>query len=346
MKCVTIVRHGPPEAMRVEEKMTPTPVVGEILVRVRAAGINYADILARIGLYQDAPRLPFVPGYEVSGVVEALGPGVAGGFKVGDRVMAFTRFGGYASHAVARDAHVRKLPAAWSFEEGAAFPVAALTSWHALMNLGALKPYERVLIHAAAGGVGSFAVQIARHVGAKVYGIAGGAEKCKWLREHGVDEAIDHTATPWAEEVERLTGGKGVHLVLDANGGASYVQSYRLLAPGGRLIMYGIADVTPAGGRKRSVIRALGTLARMPKFSAVKLMTENRGVLGFNLLPLGADLALMEHSFGGLTQLVDAGHLRPEVGATFPLERAADAHELISSRKSHGKVLLTIAGTA
>jgi NADPH:quinone reductase-like Zn-dependent oxidoreductase len=342
MKCVTIVRHGPPEAMRIEERLTPTPVVGEMLIRVAAAGINYADILARLGLYPDAPRLPFVPGYEVAGTVEALGPGVTGAFKVGDRVMAFTRFGGYASHAVARDTHVRKIPAGWSFAEGAAFPVAALTSWHALVNLGNLKPFERVLIHAAAGGVGSFAVQIARHVGAKIYGIAGGAEKCRWLRERGVDEAIDHTATSWPDEVERLTGGKGVHLVLDANGGASYVESYRVLARGGRLVMYGIADMTPERGRKRSIIRALGTLARMPRFSAVKLMTENRGVLGFNLLPLSTDLALMEHSFGGLTQVVDAGHLRPEVGATFPLERAADAHELIASRRSQGKVLLTV----
>lgn len=200
MRAVVITQHGPPEVLQVQERPAPgRPLGDEVLIDVAAAGVAFADTMARVGLYPDAPKPPAVVGYEVAGTVAAVGPAVDA-FAEGDRVMAGTRFGGYAEQVKVRAADVIALPDGLSFEEGAAIPVNASTAWAGLVRFGSLQPGERVLIHAAAGGVGIFATQIAKRVGAEVWGTAS-PRKHEAIRSAGVDHAVDYTRSGWEKAV-------------------------------------------------------------------------------------------------------------------------------------------------
>jgi NADPH:quinone reductase-like Zn-dependent oxidoreductase len=303
-----------------------------VRVRVKASGVNFADVLARMGLYPDAPKLPAVIGYEVAGVVDGDGP-----IAKGTRVLAITRFGGYSDVVVVPAVQVVPIPESLSFEKAAAIPVNYVTAWIMLIRLGNLQKGERVLIHAAAGGVGQAALQLAKWRGAEVIGTAS-ASKHRRLEELGVAHCIDYTKQDFEEEVRRITGGAGVHLVIDAVGGKSFSKSYRSLAPLGRLFMFGISSFAP--GQKRSVTAALRGLLSMPRFKAIPLMNENRGVFGVNLGHLW-DLAdeqrgMLDEMMG----LVDQGVLDPVVDRVVPFDRAAEAHTHLQSRASFGKVLL------
>ncbi len=227
MRAVVITRHGPPEVLAVQQRPDPIPGPGEVLIEVHAAGINFADLMARLGLYPDAPKPPCVVGYEVAGTVAALGPGVDSGLEIGQRVVAPTRFGGYAERAVTRADGVVGLPDELSFETGASIPISYSTAWEALIRAGNLHAGERVLIHAAAGGVGIAATQIAKRAGAEVWGTASPA-KHEAIRGFGVDHPVDYTRAGWERGVPKLD------LVMDAIGGASFRRSYNLLRAGGR----------------------------------------------------------------------------------------------------------------
>src|SRR5919204_1764010 len=213
MRAVVIPRYGPPEVLEVREVPDPSVGSGEVRIAVKAAGINFADTMARVGLYPDAPKLPCVVGYEVAGEVETVGEGVEG-FAVGDRVVGATRFNGHAELVSVPAEQVLALPKGVSFEEGAAFPVNYGTAYAALVIMGGLKADERVLVHAAAGGVGIAATQIARGIGAEIFGTAS-ASKHDAIREQGVDHAIDYRTADFEDEVRRLTGGDGVDVIMD-----------------------------------------------------------------------------------------------------------------------------------
>ena len=242
MKAVVLTGTGGPEVLQVRELPDPAVGPGEVRIAVKAAGINFADTMARVGLYPDAPKPPCVLGYEVAGEVESVGEGVTS-HKAGDRVVAGTRFGGQAELVTVPEAQALPLPERLSFEQGAAFPVNYGTAYAALVVMGGLSEGERVLIHAAAGGVGISATQIARNVGAEIFGTASPA-KHDAIRAQGVEHAIDYRNQDFEAEVMRITGGEGVDLVIDALGPTSFRKDYRLLRPGGRLVMYGLSEAT------------------------------------------------------------------------------------------------------
>jgi NADPH:quinone reductase-like Zn-dependent oxidoreductase len=239
VRAVEIRRTGPPESLECGEIPLREAGEGEIRIRVHRAGVNFADVLARQGIYPDAPKPPFVPGYEVSGVVETAGQGVTG-MRAGDRVAAFTRFGGYAEYAVADARFAVPLPPGFDFTTGAAVPVNFATAYHCLFHTGPLHPGDRVLIHAAAGGVGLAAVRMAKGAGAILFGTAGSGEKIDFLRRYGVDHPIDYHSQDFVEEVRKATGGEGVDVILDSIGGRMIGQDLRVLRPGGRIVSLGL----------------------------------------------------------------------------------------------------------
>lgn len=337
MRAVVVTRRGGPEVLRVEDRPAPSPGPGEVRISVRAAGVNFADVMARMGLYPDAPPPPAVVGYEVAGVVDAVGPGVEAP-SPGDRVLALVRFGGQAEQVVLPAAHALPMPDGMTFEQGAALPVNYLTAHHALFRVGRLLPGQAVLVHMAAGGVGIAALQLCRTVpGVTVLGTAS-ASKHDAIRSEGCDHPIDYRTRDYAAEVRRLTGGRGVDLVLDALGGGDWRKGYRLLRPAGMLVACGFANL--AGGKRRSVTRALAQLAAMPRFSPVALMDDNRAVAGVNMGHLWDEEALVMPAFRALLELFREGRIRPRIDATFPFEEAGLAHERLQSRANVGKVLL------
>lgn len=341
MRAVVIADNGSPDVLRVEERPDPQPGAGSVLVRVRAAGVNFADVMARMGLYPDAPDLPFVPGYEIAGEVEAVGEGVEG-LEPGDRVAGGTRFGGYAELAVTPASALVEVPEDWSFEEAAALPVVYATAYAGLVSFGNVRAGERVLVHAAAGGVGIAAVQIAKLLGAEVFGTASPA-KHDAIRGFGVDHAIDYRGKDFVEEVRRITAAdEALDLVLDGIGGRSWKQSYSLLRPGGRLVCFGAATVV--GGETRNRAKAALALLRTPYFQPLKLASESKSVIGLNMLRLWDARGDLEEFVEPLSQWAAQGLIRPVIDGSFPLERAADAHRVLQDRKNVGKVVLTMDG--
>jgi NADPH:quinone reductase-like Zn-dependent oxidoreductase len=341
MRAVVITEHGPPEVLKVQERPDPPVGPGEVRIAVRAAGINFADTLARTGMYPDAPSVPCVVGYEVAGEVESVGDGVRS-VKPGDRVLAGTRFNGQAELVTVPANMVYELPERLSFEEGAAFPVNYATAQAGLVVMGGLKAGERVLIHAAAGGVGISATQIAKRIGAEVFGTASVA-KHDAIRAQGVDHPIDYRSRDFAEEVRRITGGQGIDVAFDALGPSSFRKDYRLLRPGGRLIMYGASEVQT--GESRSVATALRTLAKspfssMPWWKGLGLMNENKGVFGLNMLSWWEVEGTLDRVIEPLIPALQEGALKPIVAEAFPFDRAADAHRFIAERRNIGKVVL------
>lgn len=344
MQQIVIPKIGTPDVLTLREAPDPEPGAGEVRIRVRASGINFADIMARMGLYQDAPPLPSVVGYEVSGVVDAVGPDVER-VKPGARVLSMTRFGGYSDVVVVPEMQALELPESMTFEQAAAIPVNYLTAWVMLVRLGNVQPNERLLIHAAAGGVGQAALQIARWRGVEdIFGTASPG-KHERLRSLGVRHCIDYRSQNFETEIRRITGGKGVHVILDAVGGDSFRKSYRSLAPMGRLCLFGASSVAP--GKKRNILFAMRKVMAMPKFKPIDLMNENRGVFGVNMGHLWDEAALLQAMLVDIVKLVESGVFSPVVDKTFPFGQASDAHQYIQDRKNFGKVLLlTDAGDA
>ncbi len=339
MRALVITEHGPPDVMRVQERPDPTPGPGEVRVRVRAAGINFADLMARSGLYPDGPKPPCVVGYEIAGDVESVGSGVEG-FEPGQRVMGGTRFGGYAELVAAPAAALLPLPEGWSYEEGAALPVVYATAYAALVRYGSLRAGERVLIHAAAGGVGIAATQIAKLVGAEVFGTAS-ASKHEAIRGFGVDHPIDYRSRDFAKEVRRIAGGKRpLDLVLDGIGGSTTRKGFGLLRAGGRLVGIGLSAAQD--GDRRRIATTLRAFALTPPLHPLALMSSSRGFIGINMLRLWDERGSLDEFIQPLTEWVEQGAIRPVVSEAFPLERGADAHRYLHERRNVGKVVLTL----
>ena len=338
MRQAVITRRGGPEVLQVREAPDPAPGPGDVRIAVRAAGVNFADVLARLGLYPDAPPLPAVIGYEVAGVVDALGTGVTG-LSVGDRVLALTRFGGYSTAVVVSAAQTFATPAQLTDIEAAAIPVNYLTASIALYRLANVGAGEVVLVYGAGGGVGIAATQLAKLRDAVVIGTAS-TSKIDAIRALGVDHAIDHRRQDVAAEVRRMTSGRGADVILDPIGGRQFAVSYDLLAPLGRMVIYGVSSV--AGGERRSLWRAARTVLAMPSFKPLSLMNRNRAVLGLNLGHLWGEGRQLGAAMQSILLEVSKGRLRPVVARTFPLERAGEAHRYLQSRANIGKVVLTI----
>jgi NADPH:quinone reductase-like Zn-dependent oxidoreductase len=332
MRAVVITQHGDPSVLQVQERPDPQPGAGQVRIDVRASGINFADVMARQGLYEDAPDTPCVVGYEVAGVVDAVGEGVESP-AVGDRVFAPIQFGGYASSVVVPASDVVPLAESLSFAQGAAIPVNYATAWAGLIQYGGLEPGQRVLIHAAAGGVGIAATQIAKRRGAYILGTAS-PRKHEAIRGFGVDEPLDYTRDGWEK------GLAPVDVVMDAVGGRSFKRSYNLLRPGGRLIAFGASSVV--SGEKRNLLKAAPqALPMLRGFNLLEQMQNSKAVVGLNMLTLWKDRGSLDTWLAPLQEMLDDGSLQPVVSDEVPFDRAGDAHRIITERRNVGKVVLT-----
>ncbi|MCA9683387.1 MAG: zinc-binding dehydrogenase [Myxococcales bacterium] len=336
MQQIWISRRGGPEVLELREAADPEPAAGEVRIRVAYSGINFADLMARMGLYPDAPPIPCVVGYEVSGRVDAVGEGITD-LQPGDEVVALCRFGGYADVvSVPRDQVVR-VPAGISLETAGAVPVTYLTAWLMLVELGNIQAHHTVLVHAAAGGVGQAALQICKWRGATVIGTAS-ASKHERLRQAGMDHCIDYNTQDFEVEVMRLTEDLGVDIILDAVGGKSYAKSYRCLRHTGRLFMFGASSFAP--DKRFRLLPVLKGMLAMPSFKPRTLLDENRGVIGVNLGHLWHETRRLRVIFEAVMAKIGDGTLVPVVDRVFPFSQAAEAHDYMQSRKNFGKVLL------
>lgn len=337
MRAMVVRRYGPPEMFELRDMPDPKPSADQCLIRVRAAGINFADLLQRMGLYPGTPKPPFIPGFEVAGVVEQAPPDAP--CKVGDRVVGMTRFSAYAELSVCPPQALFPIPSSMSFEEAAAVPVNYLTAYHSMFEMGNLREGDRILVHGAAGGVGVAAVQLARARKLVIFGTAG-TSKQDFLRKIGVDHPIDYTKEDFFEVVRRVAPG-GIEMVMDPIGGKSFAKSYRCLGSMGRLVIYGFSAAANAAG-KRSLLRAGKAFLQTPRFQPLDLMTSNRTVIGVHLGRMEGRESVMRREMEEIFRMYAAGQIKPVVGKTFPLEKAADAHRYIHNRSNIGKVVLTV----
>lgn len=341
MRQVWITKAGAPEVLQVREAPDPEPGPGEVRVRVKACGINFADLMARVGLYPDAPPLPCVVGYEVSGVIDRLGEPrdharEGAPLEEGARVFAMPKFGGYTDTLIVPAAQAFQMPEAMSFEQAAAMPVAYLTAYNMMIFTGNLRRGARVLVHSAAGGVGLAALELARSRGAIVYGTASKG-KHAFLREKGCAHPLDSAGDVYAE-ARALLGDKGFDLVLDPVGGASWKNAYAMLEKNGRLCCFGMSAA--GSGKTRSLWTAGMALLRAPRFSSLDLMDKNRTVTGCNMGHLFDRVEQLTEQFNALVTMFEAGQIAPFVDRTFSFDEAPAAHHYLHDRKARGKVLL------
>jgi synaptic vesicle membrane protein VAT-1 len=336
MRQVWITKAGAPEVLEVKEAPDPEAGEGQVRIRVRAAGINFADLVARTGMYPDAPKIPFVVGYEASGTIDQVGAGVTG-FSVGDRAFAMPRFGGYTDTLVVPAAQAFRMPAKMTFEEAAAMPVVYLTAHHMMLFTGTLRPGMKILIHSAAGGVGLAAIQLARAYKCEIFGTAS-ASKHEFLRQEGVAHPIDSAGDVTAKVREILGPTGGIDLVLDPIGGKSWKENYQLLGPAGRLVAFGVSTMT--SGKKRSLWSALGMIVKLKWWNPIGLMNDNKTVGGTNMGHLFDRLDLLRPQFEALLAMYERGEIKPHVDRTFPFAEAPAAHHYLHDRKAKGKVLL------
>ena len=333
MESIIVTRHGDPDCMELQEIPTPSPGSGEICIRVSKAGINFADILARMGLYPGAPNPPFTPGMEVSGTVHEVGPDVKN-FKPGDRVVGSGGSGGYSTHTISKAATVFKIPDEITFEVAAAFPAVYFTSYLMVIHPGALQPGESILIHGAAGGVGLAATELAKIAGAKnIFGTCS-PNKHDFISDNGVLHIYKDN---FLAEIMDWTEGQGVDLVLDPIGGEHLMQSYRCLGSGGRVCSFGISDMAPT--KRKSQWARLKSWLTFPKFDPLKMMSSNRGVFGIHL-GRWKNLDHLEKAKDDLLSWIDEGKINPHVDKVFSKEQTSDAHHYIQDRKNIGKVLI------
>jgi len=338
MRQIWIAKAGRPETLVVKEAPDPEPQAGEVRIRVEATGVNFADIMGRMGLYPDCPPIPTVVGYEVSGHIDAAGLGADPDW-VGRDVFAVTRFGGYSDVVCVPENQVFARPCGMSAHEGAALPVNYLTAWQLVVVMGGLKPRETMLVHSAGGGVGIAATQIAKHIGAKVIGTAS-ASKHRQLKVFGADHLIDYRREDFEVRTREITESRGVELVLDAVGGESFRKSFRLLAPTGRLGMFGVSAA--ANAKQRDLLNIVKTLASTSwlLFTPMALLNANKGVFGVNLGRMWGEIDRMRGWMDELLELWSKGVIQPKIDRVFSYDEAPLAHHYIQDRRNVGKVLL------
>jgi NADPH:quinone reductase-like Zn-dependent oxidoreductase len=357
-RAILIERLGPPGVLAEREVPLPDPGPGQVHVTVEAAGVNFADLMMREGLYSTVPPRPFSPGFEIAGRVarvgppacDAAGPGPAPGtpfsqpevFKEGDRVVALLRYGGYAHDVIVPADHLFPCPDAFSAIEAAAVPVVFLTAWVCLFEAARVRPQETVLVLGAGGGVGTAAVQLAAQHGLRVVATAGDPRKREFVcKELGAAACFDSRGD-WEQDVRALLGERGLDVALDPVGGRATAACRRLLGPLGRLVFYGLSAAAP--GQRRNWARVAWTLLHTPWFHPLGLIEPNLGILGVHLLHLGRREPLLREAFAQLAPRLVARRLRPVIDSVFPLTRAGavQAHAHLHARRNLGKVVLAV----
>jgi len=322
MHAIVCHQHGDPDVMQFEEVSRPAPKAGELIIQSAAIGVNYVDTMRRSGKHPSAPRPPFTPGIEVCGRVAASGSQVTR-FQAGDRVIGrCVTHGAYAEYVCVEERFTVLCPDDLTAEQGAALFVTGQTAYHALLTMGAARPDDNVLITAAAGGVGTCAVQIAKRLGATVIAAAGTSEKGNLAKELGADVVVDYTEADWPQRVLAATGGAGANLIVDSVGGEVALSCLKCWAPGGRMVIFGKASGLPA------------------KLSGDDLLFGNRVVYGLAVGTVIEDETLMRRAMDQLVRWVQDGSLRLQIGQTYPLRNAALAHRDLEGRATHGKLVL------
>ena len=339
---VWATRAGPPGVLEARDEQAAPPSADadladrHVRIDVAYAGVNFADLAARVGTYQSAPRFPFVPGFEVSGRVAASADPQ---LTPGTRVVAFTRFGGYSDAVTLPAEQVMALPDAVSLQAAAALPVAYLTAYQGLVVMGSVRPESRVLVIGAGGGLGMAAVQVCRHLGATVLAAAS-SNKHQHLIDSGVRHVIDYRDASLATAVATITNDEGVDVVLEPRGAAACHESYAMLAPGGRLVICGNAAAVPAATPRPMAALLANLRFATTSFSALRLARDNRAVMGIHLGELWHAVSRVRGWFDTLVRWTAEGALAPHIDKVFPLAQAADAHARLHARRNIGKVLL------
>jgi NADPH2:quinone reductase len=339
MRAIYLIRHGSADhAFSIREQSIPAPQADQVLIKVAAIGINYAEVLMRRGLYPVKESLPYVPGFEAAGLIEKMGAEVKH-LSIGQRVVVMIPLGAYQEYICTNAAQVIPIPDLMSYEDAAAMPVNFATAYHCLFNTGVLMPGDRVLIHACAGGVGLAAVQLCQHTGVEIFGTAGSDEKIKFLKEYGVPHPINYRTGDFLQKIRELTHGEGIDLVLDSLGGETLKKSLRLLRPNGRLVSIGVSGLT-----QKNKLQLLWELMRRPKLDTLSLLQHSTGFYGVYLARLAERPRLVRSIMQKLFELYLAGKIKPHIGKTFSFEKVAEAHAFLEGRHSMGKLILKVAG--
>jgi len=340
MKAAFVTKYGGPEVLEIRQAPEPVPGIHQVLVRVRAIGLNFADIFGRLGVYPGTPKPPFVPGLEFSGDVAGMGSAVTG-FEVGQRVMGYIRLGSHAEYVLVSANLATVLPESMTYEEGASFLATSLTAYHGLIRLANLRNGERLLVHAAAGGVGLATVQMARALGAEIFATAGTEEKVNLVRAHGADIVVNYNTMDFADEILRATNSYGVDVVMDSVGGEVFKKSWGILAQMGRYVLFGVSGVTSAGAINR--LRAASVFSFMRPIFPPSLMSANKAIFGFNLGTLTGKELYFRDAVLEMVQFYNRGILKPVIGKVFSFDKIVEAHTYLQMRQSVGKVVVTVA---
>ncbi|MEQ1918070.1 MAG: zinc-binding dehydrogenase [Elusimicrobiota bacterium] len=336
MKRVVVHRPGGHGALSLVEEPDPLPGPGQVRVRVRAAGINYADTIVREGWYEAAKgHYPITPGFEFAGVVDVSN---APSFKPGDWVFGFTRFGGYASVQISEPGRLRPIPSGWSFSDCAGVPAVHFTAYHALHQVAKVILGETLLVHSAAGGVGTALLQQAKLAGCRTVAVVGSERKAVVARDFGADAVVVRGPSLWSDI--DAAAPEGFDSIFDANGVTTPRPGFERLKLGGRLVIYGFAEMFPRGGRPSKLSLAWNWL-RVPRFSPLEMTAKNRAVLGFNVVFLTERAELAKDGFDAITAWMVKGQLKKSPVAEFPVERVADAHRALEAGDTVGKLVLT-----
>ncbi len=329
-----IPKAGNIDNLKLKEEELPAPGENEVQIKVKSIGLNFADIFAILGLYSATPEGSFVPGLEYAGDVIAIGKNVEG-ISEGDRVMGVTRFGGYTDHLNIDHNYVTPLPAGWTYDEGAAFPVQALTAYYALIPLADIKPEQTVLIHSAAGGVGLQANRIAKKFNAYTIGTVGSDKKIELLKSEGYDDWIVRSDN-FREDLKEKLGDRELNIVLDCIGGQIFKDGFRLLAPEGRMIVYGSAHFASTG-KKPNYFKLIWKYLKRPKIDPMRLTNWNKSVMGFNLIYLYDRKGKLAQYIHHLQELnID----KPFIGHTFEFDELLEAIRLFQTGKTTGKIVV------
>jgi len=343
LKKVVISSAGSYDKIQIEECPDCLPKLNQVVIEVKAIGVNYADICVRLGVYKSAKQFigwPITPGFEVSGVVKKVGASVKK-YHIGDEVVGFTRFNGYATEVCVIEDHVMQIPKGFSLVEAAGYPAVFFTAYHALFQNVILRPASRVLIHSAAGGVGTALTQLCKAAGFYVVAVIGSSHKRAYLEKFYPDVIIDKSKQDLWREAEKISP-EGFHAIFDANGFSTYKASYNHLCSTGKLLVYGTHALLPKVGGRLNYIKAGFGLVKTPNFSPLNMITQNRGVIGFNLSFLFDQSDLIDDCIAGLVKYHDVGLIKPIPVTEIEFEKVADAHRLIESGNSVGKIVLIV----
>jgi NADPH:quinone reductase-like Zn-dependent oxidoreductase len=336
-KCqsIFVTKHGVPDVLKLKPDSLKEPIIGEVCVKIKYSGINFADIMGRMGLYPTAPKPPYVPGFEIAGIIEKTGEDSTKNL-VGRAVVGLSRFHGYSTHTNVPLNQLFFIDEKW-LNVAAAIPVNYLTAYFMMVHQAAIRENEWFLIHGIGGGVGIAAIQIAQHLGVKIIGTCSGW-KHNQIHEMGVEHVIDYRSENFKDRVLEITDGNGADVIIDSLGGRALKDSYGCLAEFGRLISYGFSKAAP--GTKKNILKIIPEYLGMPKFNPMHLMSKNKGVFGFHLGLIQKRQDLVKKYGSLLLKWLDDGIISPKVDTIFPLEKAAEAHQYISDRNNFGKVLL------